>query len=525
MHKLQTWTLWLFAIGVFMAALDNGIITAALTTLTSSFGVTPTWGAWSITIYTLGLAVSVPIVGKMSDRFGRKRLFLLEVFLFGLGSLLVALSPNFEWFLIARMLQALGGGGIFIIASAYVLNVFPRESHGKALGMLGGMNGMAAVLGPNIGSFILELTGSWHWLFLINLPIALFLVIFGWKLISEQVESKQSKIDWIGISLLSLGILFFMYGLTKLDGVNVLRSLTQFNVCGWFVGGITCLIILGVLEIRLKRNGGDPFLPVTLFGFVRFRLSLVLGFLSGAILAAVIFIPSFVEQFLGVDSATAGYWFTPLALASGIGAGGGGSLVDKKGSVFTLILASTLCLFGFSLFPLWVSEGWQLIVASCIVGLGFGMMLGAPINVIATEQAQNDKGIALSTLSLSRQIGLTLFPTLYAGFLARSLIDWSHDELVPSIKYLDVPMQYSGGEGMIINSAGLKSMLAMIPDQASSIKQHLALTFHSAVQHGYDGLYWSAVGLSGVALLVTLMFFMTKVPSVLSGDENRKTKK
>src|SRR5690554_2920515 len=107
----QSWALILFCIGVFMAALDNDIISAALTTINSSFAVSPNWGAWGVTIYTLGLAISVPIVGKLSDRYGRKKLFIFEIALFGLGSLAVALSPNFTFYLIARFIQAIGGGG------------------------------------------------------------------------------------------------------------------------------------------------------------------------------------------------------------------------------------------------------------------------------------------------------------------------------------------------------------------------------------------------------------------------------
>jgi len=145
--KHQTWALVLFSVGVFMAQLDNGIISAALTTLIYDFEVSPNWGAWTVTIYTLGLAVSIPVVGKLSDRYGRKRLFLIEVFLFGLGSLLVALSPSFEMLIVSRLIQSLGGGGIFLIASSHVLSTFPREIQGRALGALGGMNGIAAEIG------------------------------------------------------------------------------------------------------------------------------------------------------------------------------------------------------------------------------------------------------------------------------------------------------------------------------------------------------------------------------------------
>src|SRR5690625_6617780 len=108
----QTWPILLFTIGVFMAGLDNGIIGTALTTINESFGVSPAWGAWSITLYTLGIAISVPIIGKFSDRYGRRRLFIIEIALFGIGSLLVALSPNFIFLLASRFIQVIGGGGI-----------------------------------------------------------------------------------------------------------------------------------------------------------------------------------------------------------------------------------------------------------------------------------------------------------------------------------------------------------------------------------------------------------------------------
>src|SRR5690606_26571185 len=100
----QFWALLLFSVGVFMAALDNGIISSALTTINRHYDVTDNWGAWGVTIYTLGLAISLPIVGKLSDRYGRKKLFIFEIALFGLGSALVALSSSFGFYLAARFL-------------------------------------------------------------------------------------------------------------------------------------------------------------------------------------------------------------------------------------------------------------------------------------------------------------------------------------------------------------------------------------------------------------------------------------
>lgn len=236
-----SWALTLFCIGVLMAALDNGIISAALTTINSSFDVSANWGAWGVTIYTLGLAISIPIVGKISDRYGRKKLFIVEVALFGLGSLLVALSPNFAFYIVARFIQAMGGGGIFIIGSSHVLSTFPVEKQGKALGILGGMNGIGAILGPNLGSVILDLTGNWHYLFLINVPIAVVLMILGIYKIQETKEPAVGKLDLLGTILLSLAVLSIMYGLTNIEGVSIIDSLlTPGSV--WVLTSRNCFI-------------------------------------------------------------------------------------------------------------------------------------------------------------------------------------------------------------------------------------------------------------------------------------------
>lgn len=503
MDRTQKWAITLFSIGVFMAALDNGIITSALTTIIYSFKVTTNWGAWAITIYTLGLAISVPIIGKLSDKYGRKRLFLIEIILFGLGSFLVAISPNFTWFLISRVIQSLGGGGIFIIASSYVLNVFPKEKQGRVLGMLGGMNGIAAILGPNIGSFILDVTGNWHWLFFINLPIGLFLFIFGFIFIAEGRESNTHPLDWRGISFLTLAILSFMYGLTNLDGVNIFESIIEPSFYGFVGAGLLLLAFLFFMEQGLARKGGDPILPVELLKLPTYRWTLFIGFLSGAFLASVIFIPGYVEQFLGVDASKSGYWFTPLALASGIGAGGGGALVDKKGPIFTLIIASVICFIGFMLFPLWVDTTWQMVVASCFVGLGFGMMLGAPVNVLATEGTEENKGVSLGTLSLVRQIGMTLFPTIYAGFLARSFTSVGGD-IQRNLQQAGVnsDMMPAGEMARFAEMKDFQSLMNLIEQiPVPLIRETIETTIHNAVGRGFNQLFICSAVLAVLSLL------------------------
>jgi len=248
-------------IGVFMAALDNGIISAALTTINSSFDVSATAGTWGITLYTLGLAITTPIVGKLSDRYGRKRLFLIEIVIFTIGSLSVALSPNFTFFLIARLFQSFGGGGIFIIASSHVISTFTKEKQGSMIGLLGGMNGIASVIGPNIGSFLIDITGTWHWLFLINVPIGILLVIGGFFYMQETKDKVMAKIDFLGISLLSFSILSIMFAINNLGSGRLLESFLDWSVLGLLLLGVLIFAVLIFVEKRNETINIDPILP------------------------------------------------------------------------------------------------------------------------------------------------------------------------------------------------------------------------------------------------------------------------
>ncbi|WP_077329448.1 MFS transporter [Virgibacillus siamensis] len=495
MNSSHKWSLTLFTIGVFMAGLDNGIISTALTTINDAFNVSASWGAWSITIYTLGIAISVPIVGKLSDKYGRKRLFVTEIALFGVGSLLVAISPSFPILLLSRFIQAIGGGGIFIIGSSHILATMPKDKQGKALGMLGGMHGLSAIIGPNLGAIILNVTGTWQWMFMINIPIAIFLIVAGVITIPESKSATANALDYKGILLLSFAILAMMYGITGMNNESSIFILL------FIVVGI--LLFAGLLfhEHQLEQRGGDPILAYSLLRTRLFQVTLILGLLSGGFLAGIIFIPSYVQQVLQVPVANAGYWLTPMAVASGIGAGLGGVMTDKQGADKTIILSGVIGCIGFVMFPFFVTGFWTFSIASVLAGVGLGILLGAPLNVLAGESArENEQGSALGTLSLTRQIGLTLFPALYAAFIAGG---FSKAETLIQNTYGDkVSADLTGS-----NYNDLAEKITRIADP--DIQHKLSEMLSNAIQAGFDRLFLTAGALS-ILVFATGMFLVTK---------------
>lgn len=499
-NKSQKWPIILFTIGVFMAGLDNGIISTALTIIYESFGVSPSWGAWSITLYTLGIAISVPIIGKLSDNYGRRRLFIIEIALFGLGSLLVALSPNFVFLLIARFIQAIGGGGIFIIGSSHILATMPKNKQGKALGLLGAMHGLSAVIGPNLGAVILKLTGTWQWMFLINIPIALFLIIFGYLKIPETKAQQSKRLDLKGTALLTLSILTLMFGITNIDSSNMSESLLSISVYPLLLLSIFLFIWLIKYEQYLEEIKEDPIFSANLLKQRQFQITLILGLFSGGFLAGIIFIPSYVQQVLNIPVENAGFWMTPLALASGIGAGLGGYLTDKLGAKLTVTISGVVGVIGFLMFPIFVTNGLMFVIASILAGVGLGMMLGAPLNSLIGETAKESQyGSALGTLSLMRQIGLTLFPTIFAGFITSStlkvepILFKEYGELAKKI-INDNGNEATEGFSLLLNN------ISQLSD--TNLQNEMLQTVTRIFKIGYDQMFYTSATLAFFVMLL-----------------------
>ena len=230
----------IYLTGIFMGAIDTGIVTPARTVIQSNLGVNEQTGIWMITIYTLAYAASIPVMGKLADKYGRKYIYLISIFLFGVGSLFCGLSQDFGSFnllLIARVVQALGGGGIVPIATAEFGTTFPPEKRGMALGLVGGVYGVANIFGASAGSAILDIFGinNWQFIFYINVPITIFILIAGFTTLKNTKVPDRSKIDFLGILTLTIMILSLLYSLKNIDFFNISTTITNTDVLPFLI--------------------------------------------------------------------------------------------------------------------------------------------------------------------------------------------------------------------------------------------------------------------------------------------------
>lgn len=437
----------LYLLGIFMGAIDTGIITPARTIVANDLGVDDAAGIWMITIYTLAYAAAIPVMGKLADRQGRKRIYLVSIALFGIGSLLCGLSQDvgsFAMLIGARALQAIGGGGILPIATAEIGSEVPAEKRGMALGLVGMVYGVANIFGASAGSLILDVVGThnWQWIFYVNVPIALAIVVAGWIVLPDHRVGEVKPIDLLGTVLLVGMILSLLYGLRNIDFFDLVASVQDPQVWPYLLGFVVAL----PLFVLAERRAQDPVLNLAYFTDRGIGLTLVLSLLSGVILMAVVFVPQLAENALRIPSGKGGYFVIVLGLASGIGAPLSGRLTDRFGPKKVLGFGALASAAAAATVVWWMIPAPSLpsvIVSLALIGLGLGFIVGSPLNYMMLERTPaSESSSALGTLSLVRSIGTTIAPALMIGFLTHGvagLQDSLTAELPTSIKAPTLP--------------------------------------------------------------------------------------
>ena len=414
----------IYLAGIFMGALDTGIVTPARTVIQSNLGVNEQTGIWMITIYTLAYATSIPIMGKLADKYGRKYIYLTSIFLFGLGSLFCGLSQDFGSFnllLIARVVQALGGGGIVPVATAEFGTTFPEEKRGLALGLVGGVYGIANIFGASAGSAVLDIfgTNNWQFIFYINLPITVFILIAGFIALRNTKVPDTSKIDFSGIFTLTIMILSLLYSLKNLDFFDF-STITNKDVLPFLI----LFLVLIPLFIFIEKRAEDPVMNLSYFTNKDIVLTLIISTLTGVIIMGMIFVPQFCENSMKIATGSGGYFVIILGLFAGVGAPVSGKLIDKFGAKLILGFGFIISIVG-SLFLAFFATNhpslFSVVVSLILIGIGVGFTMGTPLNyMMLSHTKESESNSALATLSLVRSIGTAVAPAIMVGFIAHA---------------------------------------------------------------------------------------------------------
>lgn len=387
-------------IGVLMAALDIAIVGPALPTIRDYFGVDDRAVTWLFTIYVFFNLIGTPLMAKLSDSWGRRWVYLADITLFAVGSLIVALAPSFTVVLVGRSIQGLGAGGIFPVASAVIGDTFPREKRGSALGLIGAVFGVAFMIGPIIGGLLL--LADWRWLFAINLPIALVVLVLAAPMLPSQPAANRRPFDWSGMLVLALMLSFLTYGLTQIDSTRFWDSVASLRV--W--PSLALALILLPLFVFLERRAADPISNMGLFASRQLSLACLLSFGAGLGESSIVFIPALAVAAFTVTDSTASFLLMPVVLAWAIGAPVTGRMLDKMGSKIVIMSGAGLLTAGILLLSFFPQSWTAFFIAGILIGLGMSALLGAPIRYIMLNEAPaEERAAAQAVITMFTGVG------------------------------------------------------------------------------------------------------------------------
>jgi EmrB/QacA subfamily drug resistance transporter len=414
-NRMRNNILLVLFFGVLMGALDIAFVGPALPAIAKDFGVDERGLAWVFSIYVLFNLIGTPLMAKLSDALGRRAIYVLDLALFASGSLVVAIAPGFGLLLAGRAVQGLGAGGIFPVASAVIGDTFPAEKRGRALGLMGAVFGIAFLIGPVVAGIILLLL-SWHWLFVVNLPISLALIAASLRILPSARPPTRRAFDALGMLVLGILLAALAFGISQVNTADLGRSLMSLSVWPFLL----IAVLFTPLFVAVERRAKDPVVRVSLFSSRQVVLASFLSAGAGLGEAAIVFVPALVVAAFGVTTYTASFMLLPAVLAMAVGAPLSGRILDARGSKIVVLGGTVLIAIGMVMVSLLATNLIAFYTAAVLVGLGLSSLLGATLRYIMLNEAPiTERAAAQGIISLETSLGQLVGGTL-VGALAAS---------------------------------------------------------------------------------------------------------
>lgn len=398
-------------LSLFLASMESTVVATAMPTIVGQLGGLEHY-SWVFSAYMLTSTTTVPLYGKLSDLYGRRKLYVAAMAIFLLGCIASGQADTMTQLILSRGLQGIGAGGIMPLAFILIGEMFTLEQRARMQGLFSGVWGVSSIIGPFLGGFIVDKL-SWHWVFYINIVpglLAAALVAFAWR---DQIHGHGIPVvDYAGAILLTAGVVTLLLGLMEYGTTN-----------SWIL--IAASIVLFIVLLQVESRVAEPILPLHLFREKLFTIAILHGLLSGwAMFGSISFIPLFVQSVVGTNATQAGITITPMLLgwvgASIIGT----RLLLKVGFRKLAILGTSSLTLGAFLMSRVDANTGQYLLMFFVTLMGIGMGLSIPSFLIAVQTTVERRylGTATSTMQFSRSIGGTLGVSVMGAALSARLI-------------------------------------------------------------------------------------------------------
>jgi EmrB/QacA subfamily drug resistance transporter len=411
-------------LGAIMSILDITVVSVALRTFQTIFHATAAQVAWTMTGYTLALASVIPLTGWAADRFGTKRLYLLAVVLFTAGSVLCATAPNLELLVTFRVLQGLGGGMLMPLGMTILTRAAGPERVGRVMAVLGIPMLLGPIFGPILGGWLID-AASWHWIFLINLPIGIAAFVYAMRVLPQDNVQPSQTFDVVGMLLLSPGLALFLFGVSSIPEAGTVLST---RVLSTSILGL--VLIVAFVPWALRRNNIHPLIDLRLFVNRNFTVAVVaMALFAMAFFGASLLFPLYFQQVRGESALSSGVLLAPQGIGAMITMPVAGILADRIGPGKIVLVGITVITVGMAMFTqIGADTSYAFMLGALfIMGLGMGAtmmpIMSAALATLTEETTARGSTMLNITQQVAASAGTALFSVLLTnGFNASTAI-------------------------------------------------------------------------------------------------------
>lgn len=407
-------------LGAIMSILDITVVSVALDTFQKDFDATSAEVAWTMTGYTLALASVIPLTGWAADRFGTKRLYLLAVTLFTLGSVLCAAATSLEMLVAFRVLQGLGGGMLMPLGMTILTRAAGPERIGRVMAVLGIPMLLGPIFGPIIGGWLIEIA-SWHWIFLINLPIGALALVYAAKVLPRDDVQPSETFDFVGMLLLSPGLAAFLYGISSIPETGTVLAT---KVLAPALIGL--VLIVAFVPWALRGANRHPLVDLRLFGNRDLSVAVIaMTLFAVAFFGASLLFPLYFLQVRGETTLQAGLLLAPQGIGAMVTMPAAGVLVDKIGPGKIVMAGITVITAAFAMLSRIddTTSYVYILGALFVMGLGMGATM-MPIMTAALRTLTHHTVARGSTLmNIVQQVGASVGTAVFSVLLTNGLKD------------------------------------------------------------------------------------------------------
>jgi len=527
-------TLGVLVITVVLVAMDTSVLNVSIPTMLRDLDTTVPSLEWVIAGYSLTFASLLIIGGRLGDIFGHRRLFVIGVSLFGIGSLIAALSPTVGWLILGEaVIEGIGAALMVPSTLALLASIFHGRERATAFAAWGAAAGAAVAFGPVLGGW-LTTNYSWRWAFGINVIIAPLAVLGAMVLMSRSERHARIPIDLPGAALIATGMFGIVFALSQSPTYGWLtpkEALTIGSVDVWpasmpisvtafaFVIGVVLLVAFVIVERRKEARDASPLFEISQLRFKTFRYGLVTAVIVALGQLGLLFaLPLFLQGANGLTAEENGLWMLPLGLMMIVGAQAGGKMNHRYGT--TNVVRGGFFLEAVSLVLLIVTvhpglSFWQLFPSVALFGLGVGAASGQLTNLVLSEISMEKSGVASGANSTARQLGAALGAAMMGSLVTVQ----TTNHAVDSVRAAGLPagLTDTAVKGIEAMGANWQMPAGATPEQASALKHAFDQALTSGVRWA---LAWAALLVFAGALVSLLIPQVRPVGGrILVGDD------